>query len=103
MAVYLFGAPPGFRSCDTNSFASSEASPGYLEFVMAHEIFHGMGMVGTCARNHTASGHVSDDPSDLMYAGSLPWTPSRLDVNRDDYFGHGNPCADAAQSPYLTR
>lgn len=103
VAAYLYGAPPGSRSCDTNPFAASEASPGYLEFLMAHEIFHGMGFVATCAPNHTGSGHVSDDPSDLMYAGSQPWTPSRLDTNRDDYFEHRQSCGDAAQSPYLMR
>ncbi len=103
VAVYLYGAPPGARSCDTNRFTASVATPGYLEFSMAHEIFHGIGFVATCAPNHNGSGHVRDDPSDLMYAGAQPWTPSRLDTNRDDYFLHGRACADAAQSPYLTR
>lgn len=102
VAFYLHGTPPGARPCDTNPFASSEASPGYVEFGMAHELFHGMGFVASCAPNHSG-GHVTDDPSDLMYAGSQPWTPSRLDTNRDDYFAHGRACADAAQSAYLTR
>jgi len=43
---------------------------------MLHEILHTLGVVATCAPNHTLSGHVSDDPRDLMYAGPLPWQPS---------------------------
>jgi len=103
VALYLCGTPPGAPACDTNPFAYTRSQPGYLEFSMAHELFHGMGLVAMCAPNHTAAGHVSDDPSDLMYAGSQPWTPSRLDTNRNDYFQHGRACADAAQSPYLSR
>lgn len=101
VALYLNGTPSGAPPCNSNSFASSPNTPGYLEFGMLHEIFHGLGMVPTCAPNHTRAGHVSDDPSDLMYAGDLPWTPQFLDVNRDDYFGHGRGCLDLADSPYI--
>lgn len=103
VAIYLHGTPPGARPCDTNPFATTEGFPGYLEFSFAHEIFHGMGFVATCAP-HSNNGHVGDDPTDLMYAGSQPWAPSRLDPGRDDYFGHGRTnCPDAVQSPYLAR
>jgi hypothetical protein len=101
VALYLRGTPSGAPPCSSNQFATSENIPGYLEFSMLHEIFHGLGIVPACAPNHTQAGHVSDDPSDLMYAGSRPWTPQFLDVNRDDYFGHRNGCADLRDSPYL--
>ena len=101
-ALYLRGTPPGARPCETNPFASSENNPGYLEFLMLHEIFHGLGAVATCAPHHTLSGHVSDDPRDLMYAGPLPWQPSLLDVGRDDYFGYSHVgCLNVATSPFL--
>jgi len=49
------------------------------------------------------SGHVSDDPTDLKYAGTQPWQPSKLDVGRDDYHGHGKAgCLDLQTSAYLT-
>ena len=70
---------------------------------MIHEIMHTLGFVPTCAPHHTLAGHVSDDPRDLMYAGSAPWQPSILDVNHDDYYGANVPgCLNFAQSPYLT-
>jgi hypothetical protein len=36
-----------------------------------------------------------------MYAGDLPWTPSQLDVGRDDYYGHAGACADLARSALM--
>jgi hypothetical protein len=102
-AIYLKGTPPGAPACSTNSFASSEDRPGYLEFAMLHDLIHALGIVATCAPNHTLRGHVSDSPNDLMYAGELPWYPSVLDIGRNDYFKHNNPgCLDLARSPYMT-
>jgi hypothetical protein len=102
-AIYLYGTPPGARPCGTNEFAASSEDPGYREFSMLHEIFHSLGVVATCAPNHTLAGHVSDDPTDVMYAGPLAWEPEALDVGGDDYFEHGNGgCLDLADSPYLT-
>ncbi len=101
-ALYLHGTPPGARPCVTNRFASSPDTPGYLEFSMLHEILHTMGVVATCAIHQALAGHVSDDPRDLMYAGSLPWRPSILDVGHDDYFNHSIVgCLDLAESVFL--
>jgi hypothetical protein len=48
------------------------------------------------------SGHVSDSPTDLMYAGDQPWQPSVLDFGKDDYFQHKNAgCLDLAKSAFL--
>jgi hypothetical protein len=102
-ALYLRGTPPGASPCATSRFASSPASPGYVEFSMIHELMHSLGAVATCAPHFTAAGHVSDDPSDLMYAGSLPWRPSKFDVGHDDYFMHSRPdCLDITNSVFVT-
>jgi hypothetical protein len=61
-----------------------------------------LGAVPACAKRYVASGHATDDPSDLMYAGALGWTPLLLDAGRDDYWSHGiSGCLDLAQSPYF--
>jgi hypothetical protein len=101
-AMYLRGTPPGATPCDQNPFAPDEDTPGYLEYAMLHEIVHTLGLVAECAPNHTRSGHTSEDPSDLMYAGDQPWTPSQLDVGRNDYHGHGGACADLARSALMS-
>jgi hypothetical protein len=56
---------------------------------MIHELMHTIGFVASAAPHFTAGGHVNDGPTDLMYAGSLPWTPSILDVGQDDYYHPG--------------
>ena len=101
-ALYLKGTPPEAIPCADNPFASDEDTPGYLEFAMLHEILHTMGFVAICAPNHTLGGHVSDSPSDLMYAGPETWRPSILDINQDDYFDHSNSgCPDLSNSAFL--
>jgi hypothetical protein len=103
IVMYLRGRPPG-AVCETNPFAAATSPPGYWEYAMLHDILHGLGMVPTCAPHHHLAGHVSDFANDLMWAGSAPWQfPARLDIGRDDYYGHGrSDCADLARSPYLT-
>ena len=96
VALYLRGPQKRYE----NRFAISDVGIGYREFAMLHELFHGFGVVASCGQS-ASGGHVTDSPSDLMYAGALPWTPSLLDVNRDHYFKHGRPCADVSASPYL--
>jgi hypothetical protein len=104
-ALYLQGTPPGATPCNANPFASSpNVEPGYLEYAMIHEIMHTMGIVSPTAPNHALSGHVSTSPSDLMYAGPLPWTPTTLDVNRQNYYNPaGLPAGiyNLATSPFL--
>ncbi len=103
VALYLHGAPPGAPSCDTNPFAAAGAPPGYLDFAMLHEIFHALGVVPTCAPHSTSNGHVTDSPTDLMYAGSQPWQPSVLDYGHDDYFMTGiNGCLDVSANSFLS-
>jgi hypothetical protein len=69
---------------------------------MLAEAIHAMGFVATCAPHQTMSGNVYDSASDLLYAGPMPWSPSVLDVGRDDYYGHSNAgCPDLARSVFL--
>ena len=103
VAMYLRGRF-GTAVCENNGFSPASAPPTYWEYAMLHDILHGLGIVGTCAPHHHLSGHVSDFPNDLMWAGNQPWSfPARLDIGRDDYYGHGRTdCPDLARSPYLT-
>ncbi|MEO8432122.1 MAG: hypothetical protein ABI592_11485 [Acidobacteriota bacterium] len=99
---YLRGTIPGATPCGQNPFAASETTPGYIEFALTHEVFHALGAVPSCAP-HFVTSHVNDDPRDLMYAGALPWNPSILDVNRDDYWAHGHAgCTDISKSIFLS-
>jgi hypothetical protein len=101
-AVYRFGISAGAPPCNPDELTTSVDAPGYREFSMIHEIMHTLGFVAECAPNHTLAGHVSDSPSDLMYAGPQPWAPSILDINRNDYYNHGRAnCLDFARSSYL--
>jgi hypothetical protein len=103
IVMYLRGRPSG-AMCESNGFATATLPPTYWEYAMLHDILHGLGMVPTCAPHHHLAGHVSDFANDLMWAGNQPWVfPAKLDIGRDDYFGHGRTdCADLARSPYLT-
>jgi hypothetical protein len=75
-----------------------------MDFAILREVLHTMGFVPTCAPHHTRSGHVSDDPRDLMYAGDEPWRPAVLDVGQDDYYhAHILGCRELAVSTYLER
>jgi hypothetical protein len=98
--VYLratFGA--GFLCYDPTR---SRSGLQLMDLAVLHELLHTMGFVATCSPHHTRAGHVSDSPSDLMWAGDAPWTPSVLDVGRDDYFDAPVAgCPDLADSAYL--
>jgi hypothetical protein len=73
-----------------------------MDFAILHETFHTMGFVPSCAPHHTQAGHVSDDPTDIMWAGVGSWNPSVLDYGRDDYFNAPVPgCLDLAESSYV--
>jgi len=104
VAIYLKGqfANAQIPDCDTNPFAGATDPPGYREFSFLHEIFHGMGAVPTCAPNHVLAGHTSNTRHDLMYAGPESWSPTTIDFEGDDYWGHNNEdCIDISHSGYL--
>jgi hypothetical protein len=101
-ALYLRGTFGSGTSCYDP--ALSRGGLQIMDFAMLHEVLHTMGFVPTCAPHHTRSGHVSDDPRDLMYAGPEDWRPSVLDVGQDDYYhAHILGCRELAVSTYLER
>ncbi len=104
VAMYLRGLPSSPVPCGSNAFAAANQAPRYWEYAMLHDILHGLGYVPSCAPNHHRAGHVTAPNDDLMWAGDVGfWTfPAKLDVGRDDYYGHGrSDCPDLATSPYL--
>ena len=104
-AMYLRAQPAGYAvPCSANPLAAPGAEPGYMDIAMLHELVHTLGFVAECAPHHTRAGHASDSPNDLMWSGDQPWQlPPRLDIGRDDYYGHGRTdCPDLARSEYLT-
>ena len=85
-AVFLKGLASSSFPCSANPFAASPtAAPGYIEFVAAHEVLHLLGIVSPTAPNYSNQ-HVGNDPTDLMYAGALPWQPSKLDATKSNYY-----------------
>jgi hypothetical protein len=72
-----------------------------MDFAILHELMHTIGIVPLCSPHQTRAGHVSDSPTDLMYAGNEDWHPSVLDIGHDDYFdAHIPGCLDLTDSPY---
>lgn len=107
-ALYLRGNYPagdgGRVDCALDRFTADGVTPEINEFKMLHEILHTLGIVSRSAPHHTMSGHVSDDPRDLMYAGPETWQPSVLDPGHDDYFETGRAdLADLSRSPFLSQ
>ena len=117
--TFLAGQTPA--SSARGGPASSNRRVGAVEQTMLHEIIHALGGVGDCAPNSIArieelhagcgniTGHVDDDPYDLMGVeviieeGSIRYfSGTTLDADRDDYVGHGRPgCFDLLTSPFL--
>lgn len=90
-------------NCGT--YPSSSASFPYEDtYLVAHELTHLLGAVGSCAPNSIPGGHVDDDNRDVLYIGSQDraWDSLMLDPGNDDYFNHGRSnCVDIADSPVL--
>ncbi len=104
-AVYLRGSPNASNGCATQPFAATPtAAPGYIDFIALHELFHLQGLVSAAAPNHALSGHVGNDPTDLMYAGPLVWRPSVVDVTKSNYYnatGLATGVNNFINSPYV--
>lgn len=74
------------------------------EFVMLHEVLHGIGFTAECAPHNKKDNpsHVFDSSIDLMFAYANANQQVFLDVGHDDYFKHGiNGCPDLANSVFL--
>lgn len=73
-------------------------------YLTAHELTHLLGAVPDCAPHADGTGHVTDDPRDILYAGARDFNNLMLDPGRDDYFAtNGATCADIATSPFWER
>lgn len=118
--AFLEATPAAFAPCSqqtvptnrTPGLTRSPDTPGYWEFTMAHEVFHMLGAVPSCAPHFSSGSHVNDSPTDLMGVFTRPgvdptdpavrWNPSVIDFNRDAYYRHGRSCVDVAHSVFLT-
>jgi len=105
--IYLRGLPDAQTPCgSTNTLGALGATaPAYFDIAMLHEFGHGLGLVPACAPHRHLVAHSSDGANDLMWTGDQPWDVANvvLDVNHDDYYGHGRTdCPDMANSAFLT-
>ncbi len=92
-------------ACDIYPSASTPSFPYNATYLAAHEITHAFGAAPDCAPHADGTGHVSDDPRDVIYGGPLDrdWAHITLDPGHDDYYGHGRAdCLDIARSPFWT-
>ena len=74
------------------------------EFVLIHELLHGIGFVPICAPHYTEDNpyHVNDTDKDLMYSYVGRGQSAILDYGNDDYFNHNiENCPDLADSVFL--
>ncbi len=106
VALYLQGLPDAFTPCGSGGLGvPGRTRPAYLDIAMLHEFGHAIGLAPACAPHHSATSHVNDSPTDLMWTGPAPWDVDNmvLDVNHDDYFAHSIPgCNDLQESAFLT-
>lgn len=90
-------------SCSRSIPGADPEEASTYEAVMLHELLHAFGAVPDCAPSQGNGAHVTDDPTDVMYAGVERGGRDEavIDTGRDDYFGHGRAsCLDTAHSPY---
>lgn len=88
-AEYMQGGRLGDVPCENNQpIGTDPTAPGYLDFDILHELMHTLGLVPSTAPHLTLAGHVSDTPTDLMWAGNQPWGLPNLvlDYGNDDYY-----------------
>jgi hypothetical protein len=84
---------------------SADAGP----LVVAHELLHSLGALSPSGGPHSCSGdtnHVCDDSHDILHP-TFTWgdriAGTKLDTNRDDYYGHSRSTWDVQDSQWLRR
>ncbi len=75
--------------------------------VAAHELLHMLGALSGASTSRAcpeSPAHVCDSTTDILYpyAQVAPLSAHVLDVNRDDYYGHGQTWFDLRTSTWLT-
>lgn len=94
--MYTLGM--NWETCPEIAF---ELPIGEADIGIAHEIVHLLGLPAPCAGDLDETGHVTDDPADLMY-GRGHTTGDAIDAGHDDYYRHGIAgCPDLANSAFL--
>jgi hypothetical protein len=91
-------------ACDIYPSAS-DTWPYGATYVIAHEMAHNFGAVPPCAPHYDGTGHVDDNPKDLLYQGpkQRDWDHLRLDPGHDDYYDTGRTdCTDIMHSKFWT-
>jgi hypothetical protein len=104
--------------CTARPWGQATGLPAYIDYGMLHELLHSIGIVAHAAPNqhddHVFDSLFSIQPErDLMYQArpgngfDPPWGVFEpggliLDINHDDYYGHGKPFIDLAKSSLLT-
>ena len=90
------------RACDAEVGTAELAAD-----VAVHELIHALGAVPSGAPNECVSSqaHVCDSSTDLMFPSTTgaPLDAARLDVGRDDYYGHSGSWFDVQDSGWLAR
>jgi hypothetical protein len=90
-------------ACAIYPSATTVSWPYGATYLVAHEMTHAFGAVPACAPHSDGTGHVNDDPRDVLYNGASgrDWDHLMLDPGHDDYYGHSIPgCLDIAHSPF---
>jgi hypothetical protein len=90
--------------CDIHP-STTDTFPFGATYLTAHEITHNLGAVPDCAPHSDGTGHVNDDPRDVLYSGpqARDFNHITLDPGHDDYYATGRTdCTDIANSPYWT-
>ncbi len=72
--------------------ATGTTYPSNASYVISHEMTHAFGAVPSCAPHYDGTGHVNDNPSDVVYQGSQRnFSSVTLDPGHDDYYDTTNP------------
>lgn len=95
----------GSTGCPARPTIATTAFPFGNSYLIAHELTHSLGAVPACAPHADGSGHLNDDPRDVLYSGPVArdWGNLTLDPGHDDYFRTGRTdCTDIDHSPLWT-
>lgn len=78
-------------SCDIRPKVS-DTIRSYGPYLLAHEVAHALGAASDTAPHSDGTGHVTDDPGDIVFGGGwdeVDWENLALDVGQDDYLRTG--------------
>lgn len=103
------GRAGGERDGQAVAIVFASTCPDVAEDTVAtHELLHALGAAPRSGPPNACPGspdHVCDSRSDVLYpsAAHAPLDDLKLDVGRDDYYGHGGSWFDVRDSGWLVR